>query len=491
MVKNSLRVYTVILIISSVFMTGCLGGRKTPNLEAIFAQTKLQKGKRPVIIIPGILGSELDDPATEQRAWFSFGPIKGDNLALPISPDLTKNRDTLVAKRIIEKTKVFALLPEISIYQSLIDSMEKYGGYTAGDWDDPGENANRDKYYVFAYDWRLDNTTNAQLLMEKIDNLKKKIGDPNLRFNVIAHSMGGLIARYAAMYGKADLPANGAKPVPTWIGGRNFNKIFMFGTPNEGSMDALKILLDGYRVGGFDVGSLSTEVAITSPAVFQLLPHQRTAKFYDENLKLIDVDLYNPETWKKYRWSAYTSQTFLENFADKNMTTPGASKSDTDGFKKEYGEATREDVDLYFAAVLKRAQEFHAALDADSSVPASVGFFAFGSDCQPTLDGAIIYKDVKTGELKTTFSPKTIKLENGTKIKKEAMRDVLFAPGDGRVTRRSLLAETISDQNYRNSIFRKNLPVSATFFCEAHDELPNSKIVQDNFITALISEITQ
>lgn len=491
MIKNSIRIYTVILVISSVFLTGCISGKKAPNLSAIFAQTKTQTGKRPVIIIPGILGSELDDPVTEQRVWFNFGQIKGDNLALPISPDLKKNRDTLVAKRIIAKTKVFALFPEISIYQSLIDAMEQYGGYTSGDWDDPGENANRDKYYVFAYDWRLDNTTNAQLLTEKIDALKQKIGDSNLRFNIIAHSMGGLIARYAAMYGKADLPADGAKPVPTWAGARNFNKVFMFGTPNEGSMDALKILLNGYTVSGFDVGSLSTEVAITAPAVFQLLPHGRTAKFYDEDLKPLDIDLYNPETWKTYRWSAYTSPAFLKNFAEENMTTPGASNSDTDGFRKEYGEATREDVDKYFAAVLKRAESFHNALDADTSVPASIGFFAFGSDCDKTLDGAILYKKEKTDTWETLFSPKTIKTATGKKIKKEELSQLLYAPGDGRVTRRSLLAETIANQNYRNSLFRKSLPVSATFFCESHDKLPNSKIMQNNFLTALMGEITQ
>lgn len=127
-----------------------------PNLDAIFVQTKAQTGKRPVIIIPGILGSELVDPATDDRVWFNFGQIKGDNLTLPISPDLTKNRDTLVPKRIIEKAKIFTLFPEVSVYQSLIDSMEKYGGYTEGDWDNPVDGGT-DKYYVFAYDWRLDN----------------------------------------------------------------------------------------------------------------------------------------------------------------------------------------------------------------------------------------------------------------------------------------------------------------------------------------------
>ena len=483
-----MRIYTVILIISSVFLTGCISGKKMPNLDAIFVQTKAQTGKRPVIIIPGILGSELVDPATDDRVWFNFGRVKGDNLTLPISPDLTKNRDTLVPKRIIEKAKVFTLFPEVSVYQSLIGSMEKYGGYTEGDWDNPGTDGANDKYFVFAYDWRLDNTVNARLLVEKIDALKTKIGSPNLRFNVIAHSMGGLIARYAAMYGEADLPAKDAKPVPTWAGARNFNKIFMFGTPNEGSMDALKVLLKGYSVGRFNIKGLDSQSAITAPAVFQLLPHTGTAKFYDEDLKPIEMDLYNSETWKKYAWSAYTDSAFRSKF------TPGDSTAgvDSEMLRREYGEnITENELDAYFTAVLDRAKQFQRALDADTSVPASISFFAFGSDCDQTLDGIVIYKNAKTDNWETLFSPKTIKKSDGSKTDKKQMEAVMFAPGDGRVTRRSLLAETIAEQNYRNSLFRKSLPVSATFFCEAHDKLPNSKIVQDNFLTALIGEITQ
>ena len=89
----------------------------------------------------------------------------------------------------------------------------------------------------------------------------------------------------------------------------------MFGVPNEGAMTTLQIFNEGYTVSGFDIESLSSEAVITSPAVFQLLPHQATARFYDENLEPLDVDLYDPETWKKYRWSAYTNKNFLNKFS--------------------------------------------------------------------------------------------------------------------------------------------------------------------------------
>lgn len=483
MFQKQIKIYISLALVFCFLLSGC--GKKVPNLDLIFARTKLQKGKRPVIIIPGILGSELDDPKTKEIAWLNLSRIKGDNLALPISPDLSKNRDTLVAKRIIETAKVFAFLPEISVYQSLIASMERYGGYKQGDWENPAPEGDRDTYYVFAYDWRLDNTENARLLIRNIAALKQKLGAPDLRFNVIAHSMGGLITRYAAMYGDKDLPANNEKAVPDWSGAKDFNKVFMFGVPNEGAMSTLQVFNEGYAVSGFSIDTLSAEAVLTSPAVFQLLPHSGTARFYDENLEPLKIDLYDPETWKKYHWSAYTDPNFRNKFSGQPLAI------DKNGKKSEYADMTLDELDQYFAAVLNRAKVFQNAIDADTTVPASLGFFAFGGDCDLTLDGAVIYRDQKTNVWKTIFASRSFKNSGGKKISKSAIRQKIFAPGDGSVTRRSLLAETITEENYRNSIFRRNLPVTATFLCEYHQELPNNKIMQDNFLTALIQEILQ
>ncbi|MBJ6962393.1 esterase/lipase family protein, partial [Vibrio cholerae] len=63
------------------------------------------------------------------------------------------------------------------------------------------------------------------------------------KFNIISHSMGGLVARYAAMDGGADIPAS--RPKPNWSGARHMDRIFLLGTPNEGSLSALEALLNG------------------------------------------------------------------------------------------------------------------------------------------------------------------------------------------------------------------------------------------------------
>nr|MBA3766599.1 hypothetical protein [Acidobacteriota bacterium] len=80
---------------------GC-GARRTPNLERIFAQARERTGKRPLIVIPGILGSQLVNYETGEEVWPSIFRSSSDGLSLPVSPDLASNRDKLVARKIVD-----------------------------------------------------------------------------------------------------------------------------------------------------------------------------------------------------------------------------------------------------------------------------------------------------------------------------------------------------------------------------------------------------
>ena len=114
-------------------------------------------------------------------------------------------------------------------------------------------------------------------LFRQIDALRRKLRKPNLKFNVIAHSMGGLVARYAAMYGNTDLPAG--TPKPTWAGAKYFDKIFLLGTPNEGTVSSINALLNGFSYigGGLNlpfIQNISRFDVFTIPSIYQLLPHE-------------------------------------------------------------------------------------------------------------------------------------------------------------------------------------------------------------------------
>ena len=95
------------------------------------------KGKTPVIIIPGFTGSELVNSKTGEEVWFKPRRSHDDDLQLPISPNLARNRDNLVTRDIIRSVKLFKFLPETEIYERLINTLETRGGYKEGSFKNP------------------------------------------------------------------------------------------------------------------------------------------------------------------------------------------------------------------------------------------------------------------------------------------------------------------------------------------------------------------
>ena len=475
---------------------GC-GARRTPDLERIFALARTRTGKAPVIVVPGILGSQLINRRTREIVWPSAFRSSTDGLSLPTTPDLASNRDELIAERIVETAKLARLAPDIYVYYELINALRRYGNYRDGDWDNPPPEGDRDTFYVFPYDWRRDNVESAQVFFRRIEELKRKLGRPYLRFNIVAHSMGGLISRYAAMYGDADLPLDDLMPPqPTWAGARHINKIFMFGTPNEGTMEAFATLLEGYSINeGLRrrirlLNKLSREDAITIPAIFQLLPHSEAVRFLDQNLAPLDVDFYDPAVWRKYNWSPIHNDEFRERYGRGQVR-------DEEGAPQR---ASLAELDAYFVAVLTRARRFHAALDAHdthdtyvtgdtASPPSPVALYAFGGDCEETLRASVVLRDEKRGLWRTLTEPREIRDANGRKIKRKEVTHAMYEPGDGRVTRRSLLGERLNAPR-RSQFFDTPLHiVYGVFACDLHSDLQNNKTLQDNALTVLINEV--
>ena len=90
----------------------------------------------------------------------------------------------------------------------MLSTLERVGGYVrcvAG----AAPRVGGRNYYVYPYDFRLDNVRAARGLHELIEQIRADYGDPRLTVDVLAHSNGGLLARYYARYGLADLPESG------------------------------------------------------------------------------------------------------------------------------------------------------------------------------------------------------------------------------------------------------------------------------------------
>jgi pimeloyl-ACP methyl ester carboxylesterase len=466
--QTNTRYLALVLVALSFVSSACISARRTPDLEQIFASARTRTGKRPVIVIPGILGTELINSKTGETVWPSA--FRTPNDVLPINPNLEANRDDLVPGKILETVRLARILPEVYVYRDLLEALRHYAGYRESNWENPGVDGDRDTFYVFAYDWRRDNVANARELVQRIERLKQRLQRPDLKFNIIAHSMGGLIARYAAMYGDADLPPDDVAIQPTWQGAAHISKIVMIGTPNEGSADAFATLVEGYSITeGLRrrvplLNKLTAQDAARTPSVFQLMPHRQAARFLDENLQPLQIDLYDPEVWKRYGWGALNSPELRNHFG-----------------------GTAEDLDAYLAATLKRARRFQEALDAVENSDSPVVLLAIGGDCEETLNSAVILRDAKQNRWVTLIRPREYRTSAGVKMSKQQVTGAMYAPGDGRVTRASLLGENLIKSRDRVTGF--TLSHYAVFGCDLHGQLPRNKSLQDNALTAIVGEV--
>ncbi|MEO8042117.1 MAG: hypothetical protein ABI646_05875 [Acidobacteriota bacterium] len=454
--RVNLLALVVALLLGSVVS---LAQTTTPAAPTTTAVT----GKTPIIIIPGLTGSNLVNSRTGEEVWFKARRSKDDDIRLPISPNPLLNRDNLTAKDIIRKVEFFKVLPEIEIYERLIDALQTRGGYREANWNTATRKDSQDTFYVFPYDWRRDNVENAQLLMRKIETLKRRIGKPGLKFNIVAHSMGGLIARYAAMYGSANLSATA--PQPTWAGDKHFDKVFLLGTPNEGSISSLNALLNGFSYigGGLNlpfIQDISRFDAFTIPSIYQLLPHDGALLAYDENLKPVTVDLYDPAEWEKYGWSIWQD----------------------DAFTKKFNASEQKNARAFFIATLTRAKQFQAALDAAANTKPSASLYLIGGDCKPTPAGMLLFRDEKKNRWETRFKADGFTRPNGEKVKDTEIEPLLLSVGDSVVTKSSLTGEN------RKSGLKAAFPITSELFqCVGHNKLVTSTEVQDKllgFLTA-------
>ncbi len=467
-IRSSRKLATIAMI--ALFSIASFAQEKVTEKPGASPETKPKepvsekRGRPPVIIIPGLVGSELINQKTGDKVWFDIGRAKDDDIRLPISPIIDQNRDNLVPGDILREIQLIRLTPKIDIYQKFIKSMQN-DGFTEGKIDSPPEDGFSDTFYVFPYDWRLDNVHNAKELLKTIDEIRAKLKRPELKFDVIAHSMGGLITRYALMYGKAELSR---KPMrPTWTGASYFNNIMLVATPNGGSLPSLDSLLNGFSLFGSGkinipfVRNLSKFDLFTIPSIYQLLPHDGMVRAFDENLKPLKVDVYNVATWKKYGWLAFKDKDFAGKFS----------------------EAERSSASSYFEAVLLRAKLFQAALSAKPAAKNPVPIYYLGSECKQTIDGMIIYMDKKENRWKTQFDADSFTKRDGTKMSKEQLEKIIFSPGDGVVSKRSLLASIKSIGKLDNP--RSGLVNDLTIVCGEHNRLTGEEGIDKSLLSVL------
>jgi pimeloyl-ACP methyl ester carboxylesterase len=351
----------------------------------------------PAVLVPGILGSRLLRPDGGE-AWLNLANAFGHHdLSLPLRLPLSASRDDLVPRGLLGIDTVLPRVFGFTEYSDLVHLLEGAGFH-------PGPAGLGPRYHVFAYDWRRDLVESARALGEALDLLAEAMGREDARFNVIGHSMGGLVARYYLRYGGAE-PVEGA-PV-TWAGARRLASLALVATPSGGSIPALGAVLEGERV-GLSYTTLAASVISSMPSIYALIPPAGTRALLDRRGETIEADLHDAATWKRFGWGP---------FADRRERrgTAGVEKADDPEVQRQFVEAA-----------LSRAGAFHRALAVPPQTRCPVRVIVLGGDCLPTLARAVV-ADVPG------LAPR---LEPATRREAERM----FEAGDGRVTRASVLA---------------------------------------------------
>lgn len=348
----------------------------------------------PTVFVPGILGSELVGP--DGPHWLNLGNAIGyHDLALPLSLPPLESRDALKPAGLLGVDAVLPRLFGFTEYADVVALLESAGFRRDRAPAEPGPT-----YHVFTYDWRRDLIESARALGRLLDALAVERGEPDLRVNVIAHSMGGLVARYYLRFGTAD-PGG---PV-TWAGARRIRHLILVATPNAGGVPALDAILNGTRV-GFSYTTLASSVIERMPAIYQLLPAPGVPVLIDARGDPVDADLHDAATWQRFGWGCFATQ-------------PKRRRSDRLAGDAEQRRA-------FLAAMLALARAFHGALCREPETPCPARVVMLGGDCLPTLGRAVLAE--RPGD-PPRFEPET-----------PSQIDMMLEAGDGRVTRASALA---------------------------------------------------
>jgi hypothetical protein len=211
------------------------------------------------------------------------------------------------------------------------------------------------------------------------------------------------------------------------------------------------------------------------PAIFQLLPPNGHARFFSANLSPLPVDLYNAETWRRFKWSVAFDEALRPHELERLARRLGPNAARAESLRLS---AERE---RFLVVVLRRAAAFHHALMAECAPPASLRFSLIGGDCHPTLNGAIILNGPSP---RTIFSPSEFP---GEKLSRRKVAELIYTPGDGTITRHSLFGHPLNGrQAVEVPMSMRSTLVGTALFCDSHNGLSLDKEMQNNLLTALL-----
>ena len=193
-----------------------------------------------IVLLPGIMGSELEDVEG------NHGKVWVDKLSILASGSFGLLKLAIDGA---EHTKGIRLSAT---------GLLKTAYFKPKRWlESCGHNV-----YSFPYDWRRPIDNSAKILKAFVDQIVQN--DPKRRVVLLAHSMGGLVARrYLDLFGQEALD--------------RLDRLIMMGTPNHGSYVPLMAMKGKYtilRVVSFIYGGEIARAVVQSfPGLYEMFPH--------------------------------------------------------------------------------------------------------------------------------------------------------------------------------------------------------------------------
>ncbi|OGV48089.1 MAG: hypothetical protein A2X49_12820 [Lentisphaerae bacterium GWF2_52_8] len=363
--------------------------------------------RNPVIIIHGFLGAKLQNTKTGQLIWgeftgmdllkgFSNDQLKGISIPMAIGKPLKDLKNDIRPVSILNSVdiRILGMHYNMEAYDKMLEIIAN-SGYVPEDKPLP-EGKNFFSLFVFYYDWRRDLPENAARLHEFImqkraymqEQYKRCYGLPDydVQFDIVAHSMGGLLSRYYLQYGNQDMPEDGSLPVLGWQGSKYIDKLIIVATPNAGYLDTFVELQKGLQLSP-QAPVYPPGVIGTFPTYYQMLPLVSTRSvIYKDDPTRTAIDIFDPEVWKKFQWGlADPKQDEALKIILPNAKTP------------EERHAIAVD---HLEKCLKRAKQFTDAMKVEAAPPDDVALYLFLGDAVPTR--RTLEVDRNTGAFKVT-----------------------------------------------------------------------------------------
>ena len=363
----------------------------------------------PVIVIHGFLGSHLKDTATQEDVWGTFtglDALRGYSdkelqaLSHPMAygKPLKELRDNVYPSELLNTFDIslFGIHFHRDAYSKMIDILISAGYNQEGAPLPEGEEIY--SLFVFYYDWRRDLPENAaklhEFILEKrayIQKMHKELDNTNnydVQFDILAHSMGGLLSRYYLRYGNQDLPASNPLAKLNWYGTKYIDKLVLIGTPNYGYLDAYLELVNGLQIAGH-APFYPPAVVGTFPTYYQMMPPTNTKSVvYEDNPSGKPINIFDPKIWLDMKWGlADPKQDKILKILLPEISDPlERHRTAVDHLKK----------------CLKRAKQFNKAMQVYKKPPNKLTLILFLGDAIETNRVASVNKE--TNNLKVISS---------------------------------------------------------------------------------------